>query len=192
MSRRRLSPERRRAELLDAAHRAFAGKPYHLVRLEDVAAEAGASTALIAFHFGGKRELYVQCLRAGVAELLARHDALPGPPGQEQLIASVLVHLGYAAEHRCAYLALVRGEHERTFPEVATLLDEARTAVADRLARSLNRERTPGLDMALHGYLSYVDAITVRWLEHPAELEPATLAALAAGALRGSLHDLDR
>jgi AcrR family transcriptional regulator len=194
MPRRRLSPRQRRAELLDAAHRLFADKPYHQVRLEDVAAVAGSSIALVAFHFTGKRELYVACLRAAVEELLARHAAVPGRPSVERLRASVLVHLAFATEHRAAYLALVRGGHERAFPEVVELLDGVRERLVTRLADAVDRPRTPALELAMRTYLAYVDAATAHWLELPAHarhaIPPETLADLATGAFTGALATL--
>lgn len=194
MSRRRLSPEQRRAELVDAAQRAFAAKPYDQVRLEDVAAAAGASTALIAFHFGGKRELYVASLRAAVEELLFRHAALSGPPSSERLAASVRVHVEFAVEHRAGYLAVVRGGHESTFPEITALLADVREQLVARLADGLGRPRTVALDLALRAYLGYVDALTARWLElddaERAQVPVDTVAAIVTGAFRGSLAAL--
>lgn len=50
--------EQTRAALLDAAARAFADKGYSGTRLAVVADEAGANTAAVSYHFGGKRALY--------------------------------------------------------------------------------------------------------------------------------------
>ena len=190
MSRRRLSPEQRRAELVDAAQRIFAAKPYDQVRLEDVAAVAGASTALVSFHFGGKRELYLACLRAATDELLARHAALPGPPSAEQLAASVRAHVEFAVEHQAGYLAVVRGR-ESTFPEVEALLADVRDQLVARLAQGLGKPRTPALDLALRAYLGYVDTVTASWLEldeaERAQVTIATLVAIVTGAFRGSI-----
>lgn len=193
MSRRRLSPEQRRGELVDAAQRVFAAKPYDQVRLNDVAAMAGASTALISFHFGGKRELYLACLRAAVGELLARHAALPGPPSAERLAASVRVHVEFAVEHRAGYLAVVRG-HGSTFPEIKELLADVREQLVSRLAEGLGRSRTPALDLALRAYLGYVDTLTAGWLEldavERAQVPVDTIVAIVTGAFCGSIDAL--
>jgi AcrR family transcriptional regulator len=189
-----LSPEQRRAELIDAAQGMFADKPYDQVRLEDVAAAAGSSTALIAFHFGGKRELYFACLQAAVDELLARHAALPGPPSAERLAAGVRMHIEFATEHRAGYLAVVRGGHESTFPEVKALLAEIRDRLVTQLADGLGRPRTPALDLVFRTYLGYVDTLTARWLElddtERRQVPVETVAAVATGAFRGSLAAL--
>jgi AcrR family transcriptional regulator len=196
VSRRRLSPEQRRAELVDAAQRAFAAKPYDKVRLDDVAAAAGASTALIAFHFGGKRELYVASLRAAVDELLVRHAAWSGPPSGERLAASVRDHVEFAVEHRAGYLAIVRGGHESTFSEIEALLADVREQLVTRLAEGLGRPRTAALDLALRAYLGYVDTVTAHWLElddaERAQVSVDTIVAIATGAFRGSIAALPR
>lgn len=194
MSRRRLNPEERRAELIDAAQRVFAAKPYDQVRLNDVAAAAGASTALVSFHFGGKRQLYLACLQAAVDELLARHAALLGPPSAEQLAAGVRVHVEFAVEHRAGYLAVVRGGHESTFPEITALLADTRDQLVTRLAHGLGRPRTPALDLALHAYLGHVDILTARWLEldaaDRAQVPVDTVVAIVTGAFHGSIAAL--
>ncbi|MGI5126869.1 TetR/AcrR family transcriptional regulator [Pseudonocardia sp. CA-107938] len=194
MSRRRLSPQQRRAELVDAAQQVFAAKPYDQVRLEEVAAVAGASTALVSFHFGGKRELYLACLRSVVDELLARHAALPGPPSIERLAAGLRMHLEFATQRRAGYLAIVRGGHETTFPEVTALLADVREQLVARLAEGLGRPRTPALDLALRSYLGYVDTVTASWLEldaaERAQVPVDTVVAVVIGAFRGSIAAL--
>jgi AcrR family transcriptional regulator len=192
--RRRLSPDRRRAELLVAAQRAFASRSYAEVTLESISDDAGASTGLIAFHFGGKRGLYLECLRAATQELLERHRRLEGAPSAERLAASVRVHVAYATERRPAYLALLRGGEEAGFPEAAELLEGVRRQLVERLLAGLGRRPTPALMVALRGYLSYVDAITVAWLslseEERGQVPCELLAELAVAAFRGTIAAL--
>ncbi|UPG69143.1 helix-turn-helix domain-containing protein [Gordonia hongkongensis] len=57
--RRRLSPQARRAELIGAGERLFGEAPYDEVRIDDVAAEAGVSRALMYRYFPDKRSLFV-------------------------------------------------------------------------------------------------------------------------------------
>lgn len=192
-ARRRLAPDRRRAELLVAAQRAFASRSYAEVTLEAIAGDAGASTGLIAFHFGGKRGLYLECLRAATQELLERHLRLDGFPSAEPA-ASVRVHVAYATERRAAYLALLRGGEEAGFPEAAELLEGVRRQLVERLLAGLGRGPTPALTVALRGYLSYVDAITVAWLglseEDRAQVPSELLAELAVAAFGGAMATL--
>ncbi|MDX6739984.1 TetR family transcriptional regulator [Actinocorallia sp. A-T 12471] len=62
-----------RAAILRAARRAFAFRPYDMVTLRAIAADAGVSAALIVKHFGGKEQLFeaVADFSGDVAALLS-------------------------------------------------------------------------------------------------------------------------
>ena len=64
-----------RNQLLEAATRLFALHGYDSVTTRQLAAEAGVNVAAIAYHFGGKQELY----RAVLAEIVAETEPLFGP-----------------------------------------------------------------------------------------------------------------
>jgi hypothetical protein len=106
----------------------------------------------------------------------------------------VHVHVEFALEHRAGYLAVVRGGHDSTFPEVKALLADLREQLTARLAGGLSQPRTPALDLALHAYLGYVDTLTARWMEldesQRQQVPVDTIAAFATGAFRGSLAAL--
>jgi AcrR family transcriptional regulator len=91
---RRVDGDRTRAALLDAALEEFSAKGFAGTRIRDVAARAGVSKDLIAYHFGGKDGLYLAVQQAWldredsfsdpglpIGGLLARylHDALSDP-----------------------------------------------------------------------------------------------------------------
>jgi len=61
--RRRLKPDDRRREILRAARRAFATRPYDQVQIDAVARDAGASRALVNHYFGDKRGLFLAVAR---------------------------------------------------------------------------------------------------------------------------------
>jgi AcrR family transcriptional regulator len=71
-SRRRLSSERRRESILEAAIPAFAEQGYDGVRTQDLASSAGVSEALIYQHFENKRDLYSEAMRNSSQSLPAR------------------------------------------------------------------------------------------------------------------------
>ena len=72
MTRRRLEPQHRREELLDTAAARFAEKPYEDVLMEDIAARAGVSRALLYHYYPNKRDLYVAIFRRASNRFLAR------------------------------------------------------------------------------------------------------------------------
>ncbi|HVO16630.1 MAG TPA: TetR family transcriptional regulator [Alphaproteobacteria bacterium] len=119
---------------MNAAEALFAERGVEAVSIRDIAAAAGVNSALIAYHFGGKEELFLAVYRAVAdpinAERRRRFDALeklsPGPSVEEILEAwmrPALVDYVDAEHARFAKLALVgalydqRG-HGRLGPDV--------------------------------------------------------------------------
>ena len=71
---RRLSPDARREELIAVALELFSTTPPEQLSLEDVAAAAGVSRALLYRYFSSLNELYLEALRTatdGLVELVA-------------------------------------------------------------------------------------------------------------------------
>src|SRR3954468_21985252 len=81
----------RREAILAAALDAFGPGGYHGTSLDDVAAKAGVSKALIYEHFGSKEELHGALLGGYVSELLGRVlDAVEAEePGEERMRAGL-------------------------------------------------------------------------------------------------------
>ena len=69
----RLSSEERRARIIDAALRFFAGKGFSGTRTRGIAELAGISETLIFQHFKTKEDLY----RAALTELFSHHPVMP-------------------------------------------------------------------------------------------------------------------
>ncbi|MFW5662034.1 MAG: TetR/AcrR family transcriptional regulator [Oceanicaulis sp.] len=89
--------ERTRERLLDAAEKLFAEKGYYGVTVRAIAREADSDPALVAYYFGGKRELFDAVLLRRADELnsirldwLARCEREAGPdgPAVEDVIAA--------------------------------------------------------------------------------------------------------
>jgi len=77
-----------RARVLRAATELFAERGFHGTTIRDVAARAGANVASGHYHFGSKRDLYVEVLRATFAEvrgILARAGAQPEPAALDRM-----------------------------------------------------------------------------------------------------------
>lgn len=77
----RRDPDATRRALLDAAAALFPETGFDGVSVEDVAARAGVNKALISYHFGGKRGLYVAVLESAFAEMAERVGAIERQPG---------------------------------------------------------------------------------------------------------------
>jgi AcrR family transcriptional regulator len=64
--------ERKRRKITDTAARLFASRPFHKVRLEDVAAAAQVGKGTLYVYFRGKEDLYASLLYDGLAGLVER------------------------------------------------------------------------------------------------------------------------
>lgn len=93
--------EQKRRRILEVAARLFAERPYHDVRLEEVAAEAGVGKGTIYIYFPSKDELYLALVDEGfarlVAELSAHEDEEESARAALRRILAALVH--FAVEH---------------------------------------------------------------------------------------------
>ncbi|MFA5707293.1 TetR/AcrR family transcriptional regulator [Mycolicibacterium sp.] len=96
-ARRRLSPDDRRTELLALGAQAFGQRPYDEVRIDEIAARAGVSRALMYHYFPDKRAFFAEVIR-NEGERLFEATSTPPRPGQtlfERLRTGVLAYLDY-------------------------------------------------------------------------------------------------
>src|SRR3954453_4558124 len=78
-SRRRLSPDDRRNELLALGAEVFGQRPYDEVRIDEIAERAGESRALMYHYFPAKRTFFAAVVRAEVERLFEATHAQPEP-----------------------------------------------------------------------------------------------------------------
>lgn len=115
-SRRRLSPEERRNELLALGAEVFGQRPYDEVRIDEIAERAGVSRALMYHYFPDKRAFFAAVVRAE-GERLFEATNMPPLPGQTlftQVRAGVFAYLHYDEEHPhgawAAYVGMGRSD----------------------------------------------------------------------------------
>jgi AcrR family transcriptional regulator len=119
--RRRLKAEERRESILNAANTIFGQRGYEHVRIDDVAAAAGISKALIYEHFRSKEELYSELMSRAANQLLERVAAAasaPGVDGPARLEEGVTAGFSFVAEQPEAFQMFVR---DVTDPEIAAV-----------------------------------------------------------------------
>src|SRR5512139_4201214 len=103
--RRRLTVGQRREELIDAALELFGERSPEDVSIDDVAARAGASRALVYHYFGGKHELYVAALRNAAKKL----SVLLEPPTEgrplDRMRRSLSRYFDFVEDHAAGFTA---------------------------------------------------------------------------------------
>src|SRR5258707_903225 len=100
-SRRRLSPDDRRSELLALVAEGFGQRPYDDVRIDEIAERAGVSRALMYHYFPDKRAFFAAVVRAEGERLFEATNAAPDPEASmfNQVREGVLAYLRYDEQH---------------------------------------------------------------------------------------------
>ena len=140
---RQIDAERTRAALLDAALDEFSAKGFAGARVRDIAARAGVSKDLIAYHFGGKEGLYLEVQGAWL------HSGGASTREDLSLVDSVMEFLSEAlVDPRPMRLMAWRGLHEKGL-EPPDGSGESHPMDSNPLvARQETGEIAPGLDPA--------------------------------------------
>lgn len=165
--RRRLSVAERRDELIAAALELFSHKSPEDVSIDDVAAAAGASRALVYHYFGGKQELYLAAL-SGAAKQLGE---LLEPPTDgkplERLRISLRRYFDFVEDHAPGFVALLRGGLANHSGEVGEIIDRIRALLLDRILTAFGIEEPgPVLRITLRAWMAAVETAGLDWLEH--------------------------
>ena len=165
-NRRRLSVDERRDELIAAALELFSSRPPETVSIDDVAAAAGASRALVYHYFGGKQELYVAALKSAANQL----SNLLEPPTEgkplDRLALSLHRYFDFVEDHAPGYAALLRGGPANRSGEVGEIVDRIRRLLLTRILYAMGvDEPGPVLRLTLRSWLASVETAGLDWLE---------------------------
>ncbi len=101
----RLPRRERRAQLLDAARRAFVTQGYHAAAMDDIAESAGVSKPVLYQHFPGKQELYLALLDESIGQLTnALEEALASTEDNHARVAAAIgAYFDFVDEPQGAY-----------------------------------------------------------------------------------------
>ncbi|HEY5189508.1 MAG TPA: TetR/AcrR family transcriptional regulator [Solirubrobacteraceae bacterium] len=174
MARTRLPPDVRREQLLDIAQRLFEREPYDTVSFERIASEAGVSASLPYHYFETKREIFLALVERAITGFqravapspdAVRPDATP----TQRLRAAVNRYLDFVLERPNGY-AFVIGARGAPDAEVTRRIETAREAVhAAVLAIIGVPDPDRETDLAMWGWLGFVERVTTRWVQQGAE-----------------------
>ncbi|MFC5910572.1 TetR/AcrR family transcriptional regulator [Streptacidiphilus monticola] len=188
--RRRLDPEQRRAQLLAVGAQFFAAHPYEEVLMEEVAARAGVSRALLYRHFPGKRELFAAVYQQAAQQLLASTRFDPQATLVEQLAQGLDAHLDYFIANRNAVLTANRvlaGD-----PVIQTIMTDELDALRARLLHVLplaDEGSRAAVSGVLKSWLVFVQVLCVDWLTEQT-CSRGELRDVCIGAVLGAVRPL--
>jgi AcrR family transcriptional regulator len=108
-SRKRMTGQERRQQLLDIGRRLFAERGFEGTSIEEIAARAGVSKPVVYEHFGGKEGLYAVVVDREVERLLTMVTTLlEGEHNERKFEAAAVALLRYIDENSDGFRILVR------------------------------------------------------------------------------------
>lgn len=157
--------------------------------MEDVAAEAGVSRALLYRYFSSKRDLFAAVYRRAAERLLAATELDPAIPLPAQIATGLDTHIDYFVANRHTVLAANRALAGD--PAVAAIVSAELAVLRDRLVdvSQIPEHRREFASAALMGWLVFVQYVCVEWLVNPT-VPRTDLRDVCAGALLGALAPL--
>jgi AcrR family transcriptional regulator len=157
----------RRSELIATGRKLFANTSYDALSMDDIASHAGVAKGLIYYYFKNKRGYYLAIVEDSVSELVALAASDPELPRTERIQRTVEAYLRFAQENEAAYRTIINGG-----VGFDTQVQAIRDAVRDGLVLTLAHGAYGTMDipaiarLALLGWLSSVEWLTLEWLGH--------------------------
>ncbi|WP_037671268.1 TetR/AcrR family transcriptional regulator [Streptomyces griseus] len=192
-TRRRLSTEERREQLLSVGARLFSESPYDDVWIEQVAEIAGVSRGLLYHYFPTKRDFFAAVVERESERMLRLTAAVPGVPVRDQLAAGLDTYLEYVLTHAHGYRAFHRADAAGD-QTVRRVYQRALAAQERQILATLAAdpefgpafEERPDVRLAVRGWLAFITAVCLEWLRSP-DLSRRQVRELCARALLGVL-----
>ncbi|MGU3431749.1 TetR/AcrR family transcriptional regulator [Actinomycetes bacterium M1A6_2h] len=193
VKRTRLTPEQRRAQLIELGVEMLGERTLDQISVEDIADKAGVSRGLLFHYFASKHEFHLEIVRHNSREMLDRTAPPTDLDAISTLRAAMTSYVDYVESQRNTYVSLLRGTASGD-PDMRAVFEETRSLMAQRTLSELPRlgiDRTPQIDLAVRGWIAFVEEVTITWLGDPhltkQELVDLTVHALPAVALPPTL-----
>ncbi|PTR30203.1 TetR family transcriptional regulator [Rhodococcus sp. OK519] len=185
----RLSPEERRAQLIDLGVRMLADRPLEQISVEDIADKAGVSRGLLFHYFASKHDFHVEIVRHTSAEMLARTAPNLDLAPIDILRDVMASYVDYVSDNCDTYVSLLRGTASGD-PAMREVFEATRAEMARRVVEqlpTLGIEPDARIALSVRGWIAFVEEATITWLRTPEiprdELIEMLVTALPAVAL---------
>src|SRR3954471_14014072 len=131
-ARTRLSPERRREQLLDLGVRLLASRSLDELSIDVLAEEAGISRGLLYHYFGGKHAFREAVVRRAADELIAQTAPPADGDPLERLQVSLAAYVEYVLANFEGYVSLLKGAAGGN-EALRAIYDEVRSVLSERI-----------------------------------------------------------
>lgn len=164
-SRRRLTPDQRREELMDVGAKVFSECAYEDVVMEDVARRASASRALMYHYFPTKSEFFAAIWKRAHDRLLAEVSMDDAGSVRDAVTAALAAHLRFYEAH-VPLVAIANRSSIANDPVLRIPISDGMRALCDRVldASGATGHARDVASSALAGWVAFVREITVEWL----------------------------
>lgn len=164
--RTRLSPARRRAQLIDLGVQMLSERSLEQISVDEIADEAGVSRGLLFHYFSSKHDFYVEIVRHISRDMLDRTAPDESLDPIAMLRGTIVAYVDYVTERRDTYVSMLRGAGSSD-PDMTAVFEQTRTAMVDRTAAHLpllGIDVTPAIHLAVRGWIAFVEDTTIVWL----------------------------
>jgi AcrR family transcriptional regulator len=187
---RRMAPERRRAQLVEAAMASAAARGYAGLSLDDVGERAGVTRNLLYHYFPrGRLDLYLAALERAGDELTGDFIADPKQPLAERLAANTERAIQHAARASDAWLVW-RHARSAAEPEIVAVRDRYRDELVTGMCLNFlgTGDPPPLARVALRAYLDFHETALDEW--RGSGLDRAALLALLERTLTATVETM--
>mgnify|MGYP003289099910 CR=1 FL=1 len=189
--RTRLTPEQRRAQLLELGAQLFATQPYEDVHIERVAEMASVSRGLLYHYFPTKRAFFAALLSEAADHLAEATTPDPDVDPRRQLVDGIESYLRHCAANRLGVSTIHRGAASGD-PEIEAILERSTRLHEERILTVLvpGHEPDPLLTLAVRGWLLHLRTVGHEWATTAPDVPLGEVRDMCAGALVGALSAL--
>jgi AcrR family transcriptional regulator len=197
--RTRLSPDARRAQLIELGVEMLATRRLDELSVELIAKAAGISRGLLFHYFPSKQAFHLEVAQAAAAEMLRRTEPDVELAPVEALRAALTSFMDYVQENPDNYKSLVRGAASGD-ARMRGIFDATRTAMAQRVVdviAQMGLEVDARTRLAIQGWVAFVEECVVRWIDDATigrdellEMLTKSLPAVALSASEGDVGTL--
>lgn len=188
----RLAHDERRGQILAAARRLLADRPFSEVSMQDLADEAGVARGLLHHYFGSKREIYLEVVREVVRVPTVPLPDVEGLAAAEVWERGVDAWLDHIETNRDLWLAYLGAGVTGSDAQVEAIIDEGREAVARRALAAMGVDparAAPEVLAVVRAFGGLAQEITREWLER-GRLDRVQARTVLAGGLPLLLQQL--
>lgn len=162
----RLTPDERRAQLIAAGVRFLADHPLDDLTMDELAARAGVSRALLFHYFDTRQGMHRAVVTTARDSLLLATAPDETLAPRERIRDTLLRIAAFVRDHSGTFFSLVRGVASGD-ETVRALVDESRDVNARNLLEalvSLGEQDTRALRIALRAWVSFTEEVLVELL----------------------------